>query len=210
MQRLFSISLFLLISCALLSQQQQEQVAFDAEFDIPVRMTRTFGLSGNIGLKSLTGFGVSFQYYVAPKFALDGGVGVSNYGFNLAGRGRYIFTSGNFAPFVSAGFIYGTGSSGQPVVISDIETGNEIGFVLDPSRFVQIMGGGELVARKGFFLMFGAGISILTNPDNYEVVHGNPSQAMYDYLNFVYGTGFCTEVSIGYIFGNKKGYRGGF
>jgi hypothetical protein len=203
------ILLCLIISLALVGQEQ-EQVAFDAEFEIPVRMTRSVGISGNIGLKSLTGFGVTFQYYAAPKFAIDGGVGISNYGFNLAGRCRYIFTSGNFAPFVSAGFIYGTGSSGQPVVISDIETGNEIGFVLDPSRFVQIMGGGELLARKGFFLMFGAGISMLTNPDNYEVVHGNPSPAMYDFLNYVYGTGFCTEVSIGYIFGNKKGYRGGF
>jgi hypothetical protein len=188
----------------------QEEVTFGEEFKLPIRMTRSVGVSGNIGLKSLTGLGVSVQYYVSPRVGIDAGVGVSNYGFNLAGRGRFLITKTQFAPFVSAGFIYGTGSNNQPISISDIDTNEEIWFVLDPSRFVQILVGGDLVSKGGFFLMFGAGVSILTNPGNYEIVSGNPSDSMDSFFNFVYGTGFSTEVSIGYIFGNKKGYRGTF
>lgn len=195
------------VSFSLISQ---EEVTFGGEFELPVRLTRSFGVSGNFGIKSLTGLGVTMQYYVVPKIGIDAGVGISNYGYNLAGRCRYIFTEKNFAPFVAAGFIYGTGSSGQPIAVSDIETGNEIWFVLDPSRFVQVVGGAELVSKKGFFFMFSAGVSILTNPGNYEIVSGSPSEAMVNYLDFVYGTGFSTEISIGYIFGNKKGYRGNF
>ncbi len=202
------VSFFIcILTFSLLSQ---EEITFSEEFKLPVRLTRTFGVSGNVGLKSLTGLGITIQYYVVPKIAIDAGVGISNYGYNLAGRGRFIFTKTNFAPFAGAGFIYGTGSNGYPVTVSDTETGEEIWYVLDPSRFVQIVGGAEYVAKKGFFLMFCVGISILTNPGNYEIVSGDPSEAMVNYLDFVYGTGFSTEVSIGYIFGNKKGYRGNF
>ena len=180
------------------------------DMELPVRVTRTVGVTGNIGLKSLTGLGVSFQYYVLTKFAIDGGVGISNYGYNLSGRGRYIFLKSNFSPFVAAGFIYGTGSFNQIIALSDITTSEEIWLNLYPSRFLQLTGGAEYLAKGGFFLMFNVGISILLNNPSYEVVSGNPSPEMNDYLNFVYGTGFSTEVSIGYIFGNKKGYRGQF
>ena len=188
----------------------QEEVSFEQKFDLPVRLTRTFGVSGNVGLKSLTGLGVSIQYYVVPKIAIDAGVGISNYGFNLSGRGRFIFTKSNFAPFAGLGFIYGTGSNGQPVSVTDVETVEEIWYVLDPSRFIQVVGGAEYVTKKGLFIMFDGGISILTNPGNYNLVSGDPRDAMIDSLDLIYGTGFVTEVSIGYIFGNKKGYRGNF
>lgn len=187
----------------------QAQMKF-GDMELPIRMTRTFGLSGNIGLKSLTGLGVTFQYYISPKVGLDAGVGISNYGYNLGARGRYIFLKNNFSPFAGAGFIYGTGSFNAIVSLEDIESGDEIWLVINPCRFVQIVGGAELVANKGFFLMFSVGVSILVHDNPYEIIQGNPSEAMESSLNIIYGTGFSTEVSIGYIFGNKGKYRGKF
>ena len=183
------------------------QVKF-GDFELPVREVRQIGLSGNLGLKSLTGIGVSFQYYVIPKFALDGGVGLSNYGYNLSGRGRYLFTKTKFAPFAAAGFIYGTGSFNQGIELEDVSTGNPVWINLYPSRFLQITGGAEYMANSGFFIMFNAGVSILLQEKNYEITNGLPSPEMIETLDFIYGTGFSTEVSIGFIFGNKKGYRG--
>lgn len=199
--------LFLVLAFVLTSLISHSQMKF-GDMELPVRMTRTFGLSANLGLKSLTGLGVTFQYYIAPKVGLDAGVGISNYGYNFSGRLRYIFLKNNFSPLVSAGFIYGTGSFNQIVALSDVETSEEIWIDINPCRFIQIVGGAELVAKKGFFLMFSAGISILVHDNPYEIIQGNPSEAMESSLNTIYGTGFSTEVSIGYIFGNKGKYRG--
>ncbi|MEJ2593528.1 MAG: hypothetical protein P8100_00010 [bacterium] len=183
------------------------QVRF-GDFELPVREVRQVGISGNLGLKSLTGIGVSFQYYLIPKFALDGGVGLSNFGYNLSGRGRYLFSKKNFSPFAALGFIYGTGSFNQVIELTDVSSGNALWINVYPSRFLQLTGGAEYVARSGFFIMFNAGISILLHDTNYEITSGFPSPEMKESLDFIYNTGFSTEVSIGYIFGNKKGYRG--
>ena len=109
---------------------------------------------------------------------------------------------------MAGGFIYGTGSFNQLLGLEDIETGEEIWINIHPCRFVQLVGGAELLAKKGFFLMFSAGISILIHDNPYDVIQGNPSEAMESSLRAIYGTGFSTEVSIGYIFGNKGKYRG--
>jgi hypothetical protein len=201
-------STFLIIAMLLLvSMTGNAQMKF-GDIELPVRETRQIGITGNFGLKSLTGFGVSFQYFVIPRIGLDGGLGISNYGYNFAGRARYLFTDKKFAPFGALGFIYGTGTFDQVIELEDVSTGSEVWITLNPSRFLQFTVGGEYLANSGFFLMFNLGVSLLLNADNYEIVNGFPSPEMLESLNFIYGTGFSTEVSIGYVFGNKKGYRG--
>ncbi len=176
--------------------------------DIPVRMTHTFGLSGNLCWNSLTGFGIAMQYYLVPKVALDGGVGISSTGYKFGIRGRYIFLKKNFSPFAGSGFIYSTGSFDQILTIEDIGTGNDITFKLLPSRFLQFVVGGDLVTNGGFFLLFDLGYAYLLN-NNIDIVTGTTTQEMKRLMRIVYGSGIVFEVSIGYVFKNK-GFRSRF
>jgi len=200
----FFIFLFAFFFIARISFAQQKF----GDMDIPVRMTHTFGLSGNLGWNALTGVGITFQYYVIPKVALDAGLGISSVGYKFSGRARYIFMKKAFSPFVSAGFIYGTGSFDQPVSIDDVETSQKIIFKVLPSRYLQFTVGAEYVAKSGFFIMFGGGIAVLLS-DNIKYISGSPSETMKRVMDITYGTGLVMEVSIGYIFKNK-GYRGKF
>jgi len=172
------------------------------EVDFPVRMTRKLGVNGNMGWNGLTGMGIAMQYYVDPKFALDGGAGISSTGYKFGFRGRYIFLKKNFSPFIGAGYIYSTGSFDQEIATEDISTGNVITFKVLPSNFLQFVVGGDLVTGGGFFLMFDLGYALLLN-DNMIIVSGRPSQEMERLMRVVYGSGIVFEVSIGYIFKNK-------
>ena len=181
------------------------QVSGDVKYKkikFPVRMTRKLGINGNMGWNGLTGIGIAVQYYVDPKFALDGGAGISSTGYKFGFRGRYIFLKKNFSPFAGAGYIYSTGSFDQEVAAEDIITGNTITFKVLPSHFLQFVVGGDLVTGGGFFLMFDLGYAWLLN-DNMVMVSGNPSQDMKRLMRMVYGSGMVFEVGIGYIFKNK-------
>ncbi|NOX87284.1 MAG: hypothetical protein GXO86_15225 [Chlorobi bacterium] len=204
MNRFFLFILFIL----LFSGPVSAQVKKFGELELPVRMTRTLGINGNIGWNSLTGFGIGMQYYVIPKVALDGGVGISSTGYKFSIRGRYIFLKKNFSPFAGTGFIYSTGSFDRAVTIEDVNTGHDITFKLLPSRFLQFVVGGDLVTNGGFFLMFDLGYAYLLN-DNIVIVSGTPSQDMDRVMRIAYGSGIVFEVSIGYIFKNK-GFRSRF
>jgi len=202
MKRLLIVLIVIIFFFAKSSFAQQKF----GEMDLPVRMTHTLGVSGNLGWNSLTGVGITLQYYIIPKIALDGGVGISAEGYKFSLRGRYIFLKKKFSPFVGAGFIYGTGIHGQSISLEDVDTGDEIIFEMLPSRFLQFVGGAEYVAKGGFFLMFNLGYAYLLN-ENINIISGSPSSQMKQVMRIAYGSGIVLEVSIGYIFKNK-GYRG--
>jgi hypothetical protein len=168
---------------------------------LPVRLTRGFGISGNMGWNSLTGVGVSVQSYMNEHLGFDAGAGLSSVGYKFSGRLRYLFLEKNFTPFAGAGFIYGTGLPNQ---LLELEyDGTFITFILNQSPFIQIVGGFDFVASNGFFIMADLGYAILLN-DNIELISGFPSPDMQTIMNMVYGSGIVLEVSIGYIFQKKK------
>ena len=203
---MFYKKIVLFIFLLLLIYSSSEGQQFVNDIKLPIRMTRSFGMSGNTGWNSLTGFGITIQNYFTPQIALDAGVGLSTLGVKFGGRVRYLFLTKNFSPFVSAGYIYGMGSNSNELELEDND-GNIIRFVVEPSNFIQLSGGIEYVSNGGFFIMTGIGYALLLN-DNILLTSGNPpSDEMKSFLNVLYGSGFVIEVSIGYIFGRKKGYN---
>ena len=198
------IVLFVFLLLFIYSNSKGQQFVNDIE--LPIRMTRSFGVSGNTGWNSLTGFGVTIQNYFTPKIALDAGVGLSTLGVKFGGRVRYLFLTKNFSPFVSVGYIYGMGSRSNELELEDTD-GSIVRFVVEPSNFIQLSGGIEYVSNGGFFIMTGIGYSLLLN-DNILLTSGNsPSEEMRSLLKILYGSGVAVEVSVGYIFGRKKGYN---
>jgi len=203
---MFYKKIVLFIFLLLLIYSSSEGQQFVNDIKLPIRMTRSFGVSGNTGWNSLTGFGITVQNYFTPQIALDAGVGLSTLGVKFGGRVRYLFLTKNFSPFVSAGYIYGMGSNSNELELEDTD-GNIIRFVVEPSNFIQLSGGIEYVSNGGFFIMTGIGYALLLN-DNILLTSGNPpSDEMNSFLNVLYGSGFVVEVSVGYIFGRKKGYN---
>ena len=203
---MFYKKIVLFIFLLLLIYSSSEGQQFVNDIKLPIRMTRSFGVSGNTGWNSLTGFGITIQNYFTPQIALDAGVGLSTLGVKFGGRVRYLFLTKNFSPFVSAGYIYGMGSNSNELELEDTD-GSLIRFVVEPSNFIQLSGGIEYVSNGGFFIMTGIGYALLLN-DNIILSSGStPSDEMKSFLNVLYGSGFVVEVSVGYIFGRKKGYN---
>ena len=198
------IVLFIFLLLFIYSNSRSQQFVTDIE--LPIRMTRSFGVSGNTGWNSLTGFGVTVQNYFTPQIALDAGVGLSTLGVKFGGRVRYLFLTKNFSPFVSTGYIYGMGSRSNELELEDTD-GSIVRFVVEPSNFIQLSGGIEYVSNGGFFIMTGIGYALLLN-DNILLTSGSsPSEEMRSLLKMLYGSGVAVEVSVGYIFGRKKGYN---
>ncbi len=177
--------------------------------ELPVRMTRSFGISLDMGWNALVGFGPTIQYFISPHVGIDGGFGLSATGFKLGTRGRYLFLESIFTPFVGAGFNYGMGFGGAGLaVLSNDDNGNVIDYYIKPSAFLQLTVGGDLVTRGGFFLLFDMGYSILLSEDNIVIVSGTPTVNQQQGLKGFHGSGIVVEVGMGFIFKNKRGYRG--
>ena len=172
--------------------------------DLPVRMTRSFGISMDIGLNGLVGFGPTIQYFVSPHVGIDGGIGLSFTGLKFGARGRYLFLEKNFTPFVGAGFSYGFGLGDENQLIEVDFDGNIIEYYIKPSAFLQLTVGGDLVSKGGFFLLFDLGYAILLSEDNIVIVSGTPTASQQRGMDGVFGSGIVIEVGIGYIFKNKN------
>lgn len=138
---------------------------------------------------------------MSTHIGLDAGAGISSVGYKFAGRLRYLILEKNFTPMVGAGFIYGTGFPNRLIELE--YDGTTITFILNKSPFIQVVGGFDFVASNGFFLMADMGYAFLLN-ENVELVSGNPTADMQTTMDIVYGSGIVLEISIGYIFSNKK------
>lgn len=195
MKRIFTIIIFSFFALQLCAQQSYKDIV------LPIRLTRGFGISGNMGWNALTGVGISVQSYMSTHIGLDAGVGVSSVGYKFAGRLRYLILEKNFTPMVGAGFIYGTGFPNQLLTLDD--NGNTITIILNKSPFIQLVGGFDFVASNGFFIMADMGYAILLT-ENVDIISGIPSANMQSVMNMTFGSGIVMEVSIGYIFSKKK------
>ncbi len=197
------ISIVLLFTLSV-SVAQLEMPAIE---DLPVRMTRSFGISMNIGWNSLVGIGPTFQYFATPHIGIDAGVGLSGTGIKFGGRARYLFLEKKFTPFVAVGVNHGLGGGDSVYKMEDPDNGNLIYFKIKPSTFIPITVGGDVVSGGGFFIMFDLGYSILVGGDNIEMVNGTPTQFQNRVLDISYRSGLVIDIGIGFILKNKRGYH---
>ncbi len=168
--------------------------------EIPIRSLRKTAISFNMGWNGLTGIGVMASFYPSPKIAFDTGLGLSGVGFKFGVRGRYLFNVKNFAPFAGLGYIYGAGTNGIDFELKDAFNNNQTFRVkIDESSFLQLVGGFEYMAKKGFFTLFDVGYAALLN-DNYQITSGNPTNEMKRSLDISYGSGIVISGGVGFAF----------
>lgn len=196
------LSLLLGLPVCLSAQSTYRNLTNSKSFseDIPVRSLRKTALSFNMGWNGLTGIGVMASFYPSPKIAFDTGLGLSGVGFKLGVRGRYLFKVKNFTPFAGIGYIYGTGTKGVDFELKDAFNNNQTFRVkIKESSFIQLVGGYEYMAKKGFFTLFDIGYAVLLN-DNYLITSGNPTNEMKRSLDISYGSGIVIGGGVGFAF----------
>lgn len=171
------------------------------EKDTPANRGK-LGISMNIGWNSLAGMGPALHGYLLPGLCVDAGAGLSRIGWKLSGRLRYRLTEQKIAPFLGAGFIYGTGTLGRE---DELRDGSHIVRVqIDPSPFVQLTGGVEYRSAKGLILMVCGGYAILLAEDNVNVSYGAPTPSLNQAIDRNYKSGIVAELTIGYALKGKK------
>jgi len=171
------------------------------EMKIPIRELKRNAITGNIGWNGLTGFGVTFNHYIFKQLEVDMGLGMASTGFKFGGRMSCLFMDKNFSPFVSAGFMYGTGSS---LEIDYDQNNNQFSYIVEPSPFIQIAGGVEYMANGGFLIRGNLGWAILLKQSNYRITKGVPTADELTAMDIALGSGIVIEFSIGYAFGGGK------
>ncbi len=167
---------------------------------LPIRDVRKTAAWFNLGWNGIVGIGPAISIYAVPKIAIDAGLGLSSTGIKLSGRGRYLFSVKNFTPFVGVGFQYGFGSSRDIHLTDGFNNDEPFSVKIFPSPFLQLAGGFEYMAKKGFFVLFNVGYAILLKDDNYKITEGSPTQDQLNVLDISYGSGIVFEGGIGYAF----------
>ncbi len=166
---------------------------------LPIRDVRKVALWLNMGWNGLVGVGPVVSYYPVPKIAIDAGLGLSGVGLKLSGRARYLFSVKNFTTFAGAGFMYGSGSGVDFEQKDSFNNNATYRVMVDNSYFVQLVGGFEYMAKKGFFTLFDVGYALVLN-DNYYVTSGSPSPNAKKAMRISFGSGIVIEGGIGYAF----------
>ena len=168
---------------------------------LPIRDVRKTAVWFNMGWNGIVGFGPVVSTYPAPKIAIDAGIGLSSEGVKLSGRGRYLFLTKNFTPFAGLGFMYGFGSKSSFERTDSYNSNNDPYWIkINDSPFLQIVGGFEYMAKKGFFTLFNIGYAILLKDTNYEVTSGFQSKEMKRIDDAAFGSGIVIEGGIGFAF----------
>jgi len=168
----------------------------DTDVRVP-RAKRPFYIAGELGWNGLSGLGVNFGFHPEPHFAIDSGAGVSFTGLRAGVRLRANLLTGEWTPFLSAGFSFAGGTGGKEI---DFENDGEKarGKVL-ASPFVQLGGGVNYTGGEGFMFTAATGYSILARRGrNTRYVSGSP--AAYDAIRPIFGGGVIVSVAFGYAF----------
>lgn len=166
--------------------------------DVPVRAQRRFMIGAELGWNSLAGLGVNASFHLLPRLALDGGVGLSSFGWKAGLRARVNFLTSEWTPFAAAGLLYGVGTGNTEINLSI--PGEQLTYTLGPSPFLQLVGGVDFTGENGFTFLFTAGYAILLNPNNVHQTGNTPSAAATQALAISYGSGISVGVTLGYSF----------
>jgi hypothetical protein len=162
----------------------------------PIRQRRPFFIGGELGWNGLSGLGVNFSYHFVPYFALDTGAGLSATGWRVGARARGNFLTGEWTPFLGAGFSYAFGSGDIEIEVQS--RGDKAKLQILESPFVQFAGGVNYTGQEGFAFTATTGYSLLLSKPNTRFVSGSPEA--YDDQKVVYGGGLIVSVAFGYAF----------
>jgi outer membrane protein W len=197
------IIIFFLIATQTVNAQNYTAVKIFNQENLTIREVRRNAISANLGWNSLTGVGITYNYYLTKQMAIDMGIGMSSTGYKFGARYRYLFSSNNFSPLVAVGFDYGLGSRGME--IESVDKDNYYKYTVSASPFAQITGGFEYLANKGFLFQFDVGYAFLLKESNYKITEGKPNDQNRWALDASIASGIVIEFTFGYAFGGNGG-----
>ena len=160
-----------------------------------LRMQRPWVFSGELGWNGLAGLGLVVARRLDPQLTLEAGLGVSPEGAKVGLRMRYAFTTGAWAPFLGAGFLYGTGSAS----LLDDSGPRVFTYRIGPSPYLQLVAGLEYQARGAFNFLGAAGYARLLQR-NLFVESGAPTGDDLSAVRIATGSGPVLSISLGYAF----------
>lgn len=186
--------LFILIVSSWININAQD---LENSFPINPRSVNKVAVNSEIGIKNMTGFGLSFSYYPIANVAIDlgGGVGLRYLKFGL--RGRYLFLNKSFTPYIGASMFYNPLKADFPILsYNGTKTTN---LDLLPAIFGRAIFGLEIMRIKGFVCGLNAGYTHsfkkVTWTTDFDI-----EDELLDIIDHFYGGGISIAMNIGYAF----------
>lgn len=158
------------------------------------------GINNNTGL-----LGVDVEVPLVDQFSLDGGLGLSTWGYKFTGSGRYYLKPGNLGWALSAGFTMNTGLAGFQ---NDMETiyGNtervELDMLPTTNIFFSVYKFVALGKGKSRFY-FNLGYSAPTSSRYYTQISGDPISKQSEKVMSILRPGGIIA-AIGFSFGTGR------
>jgi hypothetical protein len=164
----------------------------------PIRSRRKLALTGELGWNGLAGFGPVLTYYPDPHVGLDLGGGISLLGWKGGVRGRYLFSTAPFTPFVGVGFDATTGLGEVTTDPSDPKHPDPVTLNFKPSYLIQYVAGFDFIHKHGFNMVGCLGYAQLLNKHNYEVLAGSLTSDETQGFKVVFRSGPVISFAAGY------------
>lgn len=196
----------LLMICSQLQAQQSEYNP---------REDRTFAITSEGGLRTMSGTGINATYYALPQLGLDAGVGISFQGLRTGLRARYLFLDQRFSPIIGLGvnLSYGTFTESFTQDIESFEIDGqtiegftaEVNIELRRTVAAQLLTGFEYMSDGGFVVGFNVGYRAKLNQswDTEFVVDDRTfdvGDRIINSLDRVFGSGVSIALNLGYAF----------
>jgi hypothetical protein len=168
--------------------------------ELPIRAQRRLALLGEVGWNGIAGFGPNLVFNVDPHVSLDLGAGLSLLGWKVGARGRYNFLEGPVTPFLGVGVMGAAGFGDSPIPINDKNDNNTINIKVQPSAFVQAVGGVDWTRKNGFTLLSTVGYAFLLSHDPVQIVSGTPTRDEERAFDAFFRSSIVLTTAIGYSF----------
>jgi hypothetical protein len=169
-----------------------------------IRADRQIAITADGGWNTVGANGIMTTYYVNPRIGVDLGFGTGLKGFKVGGRGKYMLSTKNFAPFLGLGisgrFLNEENVSTTLEVIDDNGLTTLETYVYDINRvlYIQPAVGFEYMSDGGFVIGLATGYTIAAN-DPITFI-SEPNEAFEIGTNLIWGNGIIFSLNIGYAF----------
>jgi hypothetical protein len=166
----------------------------------PVRAERRLAVLGELGWNSLAGFGVNVAFHAHPRLTFELGVGLALVGGKVGFRTRVNFLDGPVTPFLGVGVMGATGFDAPTRDLDQEDDNRELNIKLEPSAFLQTVGGIDWTSRSGFTMIGALGYARLLTDDNVVIITGEPTSEERRAFGALFRSSAVVSMAIGYSF----------
>jgi hypothetical protein len=166
--------------------------------DLSARLEKRWVLSVQLGFNTLAGLGLAGSYMATEHLAFDAALGIGLSGRKIGARGRWNFTTGNWAPFAAAGLIHATG---LPQAVEFKQDAEQFHYTVGSATWLQLAAGLDAQAPGDWFVVrLEGGWVVPLQDEGIAVVDGNPSSSSLDAIRVLTRGKLVLGLSLGAAF----------